>query len=166
MKTIIILLLIGLGLWVIVQGAQEAKEKRDVTSPAKYLEVDVAAMERARRDKALGNLSIKNFTWQKGGFGSVMTADFAFENKGDYDVKDITVRCTLVAASGTTIDSNTRTIYELVPARGTKAVKNFNMGFINSQAARSGCNVMNAEIGDYRVPMAKPQPKLPPPPKP
>jgi len=43
--------------------------------------------------------------------------------------------------SGTVIDSNTRTIYETVEPKSTKIVKEMNMGFINSQASKSGCEI-------------------------
>ena len=54
--------------------------------------------------------------------------------------------CTHSAPSGTEIDSNTRTIYELVPAGSKKVVKDFNMGFIHSQAASTYCQIV-----DYAV---------------
>ena len=87
-----------------------------------------------------------NFKWSKGGFGSVMEADFTIQNPSNYAIKDIEVTCTHFANSGTEIDSNTRTIYETVPAKGKKVVKNFNMGFIHSQAHKSGCEIEDLVI--------------------
>jgi|GEM_PF-748373 len=82
-----------------------------------------------------------DFKWKTGGFGSVMIADFTIQNPSNYAIKDLEVTCTHFASSGTKIDSNTRTIYELVPAKGKKIVKGFNMGMINSQASTSSCSV-------------------------
>jgi hypothetical protein len=58
-----------------------------------------------------------------------------------WPVKDIEVHCRHDAPSGTTIDSNTRTIYERIDANKSKRIDKFNMGFIHSQAERSGCRI-------------------------
>ncbi|MFO1418065.1 MAG: zinc ribbon domain-containing protein [Methylotetracoccus sp.] len=80
-------------------------------------------------------------SWTKSGFGNVMLVDFEIENPTDYQIKDIEVTCTNYANSGTKIDSNRRTIYELIPAKERKVIKDFNMGLINSQTSRSGCEI-------------------------
>jgi hypothetical protein len=71
-----------------------------------------------------------------------MLATFTFKNDNDFDVKDVAVQCDHSANSGTVIDRNTRTIYEVVKAHSTKTVRGFNMGFINSQAASTACGVI------------------------
>jgi len=90
---------------------------------------------------ALRATSISKFNWYKDGFGSVMTATFTIKNDGDKDVKDIEIKCVHSAPSGTVIDSNNRTIYEIVPAHKSRTFRNFNMGFINSQASSSSCGI-------------------------
>jgi len=52
-------------------------------------------------------------------------------------------RCTWFgsAESGTDIDKNVRTIYVQVPAHRTKVIRDFNMGLINNQVARTGCYI-------------------------
>jgi hypothetical protein len=82
-----------------------------------------------------------DFKWHKDGFGNIMIADFTLRNPTQYRFKDFEIKCTHSAPSGTVIDSNTRTIYETVESRSTKVVKGMNMGFINSQASRSGCEI-------------------------
>ncbi len=94
---------------------------------------------------ALRNVSI-DFKWSKGGFGSIMMADFTITNQSKYTVKDLDVTCTHYANSGTKIDSNSRTIYETVPANGKKTIRDFNMGFIHSQAVRSSCEVTDLVV--------------------
>jgi hypothetical protein len=90
---------------------------------------------------ALRATSISKFNWYKDGFGSVMTAAFTIKNDGDEDVKDIEIKFVHSAPSGTVIDSNTRTIYEIVPAHKSRTFRNFDMGFINSQASSSSCGI-------------------------
>src|SRR3984893_6941382 len=89
------------------------------------------------RESILRKIRIDNFNWYKGGFDNIMLADFVFKNDNDFPVKDLTVECIHSAPSGTKIDENTRTIYEVFPAKGTKSILTFNMGFIHSQAERS-----------------------------
>jgi hypothetical protein len=82
-----------------------------------------------------------NFRWSKGGFGNIMLADFTIKNPTQYRFKDFEIKCTHYAPSGTVIDSNTRTIYEIVEPKSTKVFRQMNMGFIHSQAAQSGCQI-------------------------
>lgn len=53
------------------------------------------------------------YHWHKGGFDSVMIADFVIKNNSAYSFKDFEIKCTDYAPSGTLIDSNDRTIYDL-----------------------------------------------------
>jgi hypothetical protein len=91
-------------------------------------------------------LEISKFSWSKEGFGSVMVAEFSIKNTSDYDLKDISIKCRHSGPSGTVIDSNERTIYEIVKAKTSKPIRHFSMGFIHSQAARSGCEVVGATL--------------------
>ena len=87
-----------------------------------------------------------DWEWQNGGFGNVMEADFKITNGSDHDIKDIEIRTTQSGKSGTQIDRNTRTIYEIIKARQTKVFKKFNMGFIHSQSESA-----SARITDFVV---------------
>lgn len=80
-----------------------------------------------------------DFKWHKDGFGNIMIANFTLKNPTDYRFKDVEIKCTHSAPSGTVIDSNSRTVYETVEPHSTKVIKEMNMGFINSQASKSGC---------------------------
>jgi hypothetical protein len=86
------------------------------------------------------------FNWRKGAFGTVMEADFTVRNPTDFQFKDFTIKCTHSAPSGTAIDSNTETIYEVVEPHSKRSIKNVNMGFIHTQAARSVCVITNLTV--------------------
>lgn len=88
-------------------------------------------------------VKIVDFSWSMEGFGSVMEATFVIKNSLPINVKDIEVKCTHSAASGTVIDSNTRTIYEVIRSGKTRTFREFNMGFIHSQAKRSSCVIVD-----------------------
>lgn len=82
-----------------------------------------------------------DFHWSKGGFDNIMMADFTINNPTDHSFKDFEIRCDHFAKSGTHIDSNTRIIYEVVKAHSKKSIRNFNMGFMHSQASSSSCKI-------------------------
>jgi hypothetical protein len=100
--------------------------------------------EREKRRNPERYVELANFTWSKGGFGSVMEANFVIRNPLEFGVKDIEITCVHAAPSGTEIDRNSRTIYEVFPAKSTKRIDDVNMGFIHSQARRSRCRIVNA----------------------
>lgn len=92
------------------------------------------------KQEAMANVKL-DYNWFISGFGSVMEADFTIKNNSKYTIKDIEIKCTHAAPSGTVIDSNTRVIYETVEPGKTKKIRKFNMGFIHSQVKKSGCVV-------------------------
>lgn len=92
-------------------------------------------------DTAMSNTSITKFSWYKDAFDTIMKANFTIKNNGDVAVKDIEIKCVHSAPSGTVIDENTRTIYEIIPAHKTRTFRGFDMGFIHSQAASSSCHI-------------------------
>lgn len=96
------------------------------------------------RQEAQQSLEIVEWNWRSVAGGNVMEATFKIRNKGTKAFKDIEIKCVHAAASGTEIDSNTRTIYEIVKPGETKEFKNFNMGFIHSQAKSSKATIRNA----------------------
>jgi phage-related protein len=96
--------------------------------------------------EALADLQVKKLSWYKGGFDSSMLVNITLVNNGTRDVKDIELTCEHYSNSGTKIDSNTRTIYEIIPAGKTKTIKDFNMGFIHSQARKTNCKLTDLTV--------------------
>ena len=97
------------------------------------------------KEQALSTVKL-DFEWGTGGFGNIMEANFTIKNPSNYDIKDITIKCRHFAKSGTLIDSNTRTIYDIVQAKSNKRFERFNMGFIHSQAEKSNCAIADLQI--------------------
>ena len=100
----------------------------------------------AKKKESIKDLEIVDFKWNKESFGSVMEADFTIKNNGTVDVKDIEIECVHYAPSGTKIDSNTRTFYELIKAGESRELKSVNMGFIHSQVEKSESAIISATI--------------------
>jgi hypothetical protein len=89
----------------------------------------------------LHTVKIAKWSGRKGGFGSTMIATFTLQNTNSFDVKDIEITCEQFGNSGTLIDRNVRTVYEIIKANGTKTVRDFNMGFVHAQATKSSCSI-------------------------
>jgi 5-keto 4-deoxyuronate isomerase len=68
-----------------------------------------------------------------------MIADFAITNNTSSPVKDITVICNGKSETGTKIDKNERVIYKIINPNQTIKIKDFNMGFINSNVSTTSC---------------------------
>lgn len=86
------------------------------------------------------NVHLK-FSWNKAGFGNVMEVTFIIKNSNPFPIKDIDVECVNFGKSGTRLDSNERTIFDIVPKKTSKEFPNFNMGFINSQTSSTSCRI-------------------------
>lgn len=95
---------------------------------------------------ALSKVEIKNVTWEKGGFGSVMLLTATIHNGGNQAFKDFTIRCTHYSSSKTRIGQSSEKVFEVVPANGSKRLTKFNMGLVHSQAVSTGCKVTDLTL--------------------
>jgi len=123
------LIAILLGVWLI--GYIGNLSENGISNPREPTPTEIA-LEKVEMD----------FSWDKAGFDNVMEADFTIKNNSKYQIKDIEIECTHIAKSGTRIDSNSRTIYDVIPANSSKRFEDFNMGFIHSQADASACKIV------------------------
>jgi hypothetical protein len=105
-----------------------------------------ASKPKTQREMAQDGLKLKVDSWKAGALGSVMKLSFTATNSSTVAVKDLQIECKHSGKSGTTMDSNKRPVYEVVPAGGKLQKKDFNMGFINSQATNTSC-----EISDFAL---------------
>jgi hypothetical protein len=83
--------------------------------------------------------------WYKDGFGSIMIVDFTISNPTTYRFKDVEIRCSHYAPSGTAIDSNTRTITRSSSRRKSRRCRT-SMGFIVEQATQSSCRITDLTV--------------------
>jgi hypothetical protein len=98
------------------------------------------------KEVALSKVSLDYYQWRKVGFDNIMQVDFTVTNDGDSAIKDLEIECNHFAKSGTRIDSNTRTIYDIVYAHSVKKFPKFDMGFIHSQVEATKCSIINLKI--------------------
>jgi hypothetical protein len=93
------------------------------------------------KEAALSNVQILEFKGNKD--GAFLKVTFKIRNSNTFPVKDLEVRCDHSGKSGTIMDHNTRTIYDVIPGNSTKTFPDFDMGFIHSQAVSTRCSVIS-----------------------
>lgn len=120
---------------------QEAAAKREQELAAKRKR-DEEEYERNRNPAT--KMSIKSLSWAKSGFGTVALVTLTIENMNDFAVKDVAISCDFKANSGTKLNTAESTIYETIKAKSSRTFKEFNVGFIHSQASRGGCSIERA----------------------
>jgi hypothetical protein len=116
--------------------------------PNIWAPIDDVFQEMVFRQLRLTVSSVKIKSFKPRREGLLMTADFTIKNDSSIDIRDITVTCTHYAKNGTKIDSNTRTIYDIIKAGKSKNFRKFIMGFIHSKANSSYCEITNLKIVD------------------
>ena len=85
-----------------------------------------------------------DFSRSESAFGILMTATFTVSNRSKHDIKDIEIKCVHLAPSGTKVDSNKRTIYEIVKAGSARTFPEFDMGFIfHPQVESTRCGIQD-----------------------
>jgi len=134
---------VGLLVLGLIAGSAAIKDGAE-KSPS----VDSTPREKTLRElKEEIRIRIKlDWAWKKTGFGNIMEADFTITNFSPHDIKDIEISTIQSGKSGTQIDRNARTIYEIIKAGETKQFKNFNMGFIHSQSESASATITDFVI--------------------
>jgi hypothetical protein len=66
--------------------------------------------------------------------------DVIVKNPNTVAIRDVRVTCDVIAPSGTIIHHYQFTIYERIPAKGQKAIRNYNFGFWPQQGKSVACS--------------------------
>lgn len=86
-----------------------------------------------------------DYKWNLGGFGNVMLLHrVRIQNPTDINLKDPLIRCSLYAASGTSVGNTQTVIYQPLRAKGRISVNEINMGIVNNQAKTASCRIVMA----------------------
>ena len=131
----VIAVIFGFIVYSLVTSDSESPDRYSNTTPKKP---DVKEVVREKLEL--------DYSWQVEEIVPVMTADFTITNNSLYDVKDIEIKCQHFSKSGTNIDSNSRTIYEIFPSGKSRYFPEFNMGFIHDQASKTACKINNFKV--------------------
>jgi uncharacterized protein YxeA len=120
-------------------AAHVEQEKKEAAARAAQRELD------SQRQRPLDFLTLDMTNWYKGGFDSVMIVSLTIKSTLQFPVRDIGIRCTLSANSGTELQRIEKVIYDVVPAKATKRFNEINMGFVHSQATKAGCVILSVQ---------------------
>jgi hypothetical protein len=88
---------------------------------------------------------LMDFSWDKGGFGTVMVASFTVANSLSYPIKDVRIECSLTAPSGTPLGQTSQVLYERIDAKQNRYFTDVNFGFIHTQSAVASCGIKDFE---------------------
>jgi PAS domain S-box-containing protein len=127
--------------------AQQYPKDKDASEVSRS--VQSAAEQLAMRfpqEFASAETKLVDFTWEKGGFGTVMMANFTIRNDSPVDVADFKIRCEHLDSNGVVVDQNSGTAFGIVKAHATIRISSVNMGFLNPQTGTSRTAKTNCEI--------------------
>ncbi len=100
---------------------------------------------------ASAETKLVDFTWEKGGFGTVMIANFTIRNDSPVDVADFKIQCQRYDAGGVVLDQNAGTAFGIVKAHATARISNVNMGFLNTQSGNSRTTKTDCQILGLKI---------------
>lgn len=131
-------------------GWLNSPKEDGVTSSASVNQEQKKPQSQAELKEIIASQVALDYTWKKGGFGSIMEADFRVKNNSDHSIKDIEIQCNHYAKSGTKVDSNSRTMYDVIGPNSIQSYQDFNMGFIHDQANTTSCLVKKFSLTSAR----------------
>lgn len=120
-------------------GENSASTKSDAVVKSAERKIDP-------KEEALNQVTIEKLEWYKGGFDSIMMLNARIKNDGNRDIKDIEIECSHASNSGTRIDANRKIVYEVIKSGKSINIKDFNMGFIHSQATSTNCKIKDLVV--------------------
>lgn len=110
------------------------------------ISLSLNAFAQPSRVELIDQQEIKNFKWMLGGFNTVMMISGRINNKGSVAVKDLTLECKTFSKSDTLLSRTSKVLYEVIPPGKSVKMREFSMGFVNSQSAKAYCDVTDLTI--------------------
>lgn len=134
------------------QAVEPISEPRDTASAAvsdsasdtASIAAPAAPALDSMRDEPERFVTLEKIIWSKD-YG-MMEMSVTIHNGSALTLKDFVIECEHSGASGTVMDSNRREIFELLKPGESKRIRDFSMGFINSQAVSTNCTIVRARV--------------------
>lgn len=104
----------------------------------------VVAQDLPPKDELARNIQIEQITYSIGGFDNVLVVKVKLKNHGAIPLKDFLFACVTVSQSGTVLGTPRYTLYQSLAAGKSKTFSGVNVGLVNTQTARAGCEVISA----------------------
>jgi len=148
-------LVAGLGGWMLLSGTSDPTAENEPLRLATAVApppAEVAPQEgllpnpEALPEEAasVDGLKISSQYWRRGGLGSKALVTFTLHNRNDYAVKDIEISCAFSRRDGSHLTDRTRVIHDTVKMRSRKTFARMLVGFVNVNADRAKCSLVNA----------------------
>ena len=144
----------GLGGWMLLSGADDPTAGPEplrlataaAPSPAEAPQEGFPPNSEALPEDAasVDGLKISSQHWRRGGLGSKALVTFTLHNRNDYAVKDIEIFCAFSRRDGSHLTDRTRVIHDTVKMRSRKTFAHMLVGFVNVNADRAKCSLVNA----------------------
>lgn len=147
MRRFIGFLLLAVVVALVGKGYIDSRSAPPRASTTPTTDYSNAAVERRAQSEIVSGLEITNYQWRRGGFDTVALLSFTLKSTLSFPVRDVVIGCEGAGNSGTRIATMVKTVYEIVPAKGSKRVNELNMGFIPDQTTGLGCKIMSAQRG-------------------
>jgi len=100
---------------------------------------------------ASAETKLVEFTWERGGFGTVMIANFTIRNESPIDIANPKLQCDRATEDGVVLDQNDGTAYGIIRAHSTARIANVNMGFLSAETGSAKHTKTNCEIVGLRL---------------
>lgn len=124
---------------------QSARPAVETKTPEQVAAEDAERLSAAYRRNPETALKLDVSRGTKVGFETILEISGAITNDASFDIKDPQIECLLFGPSGTQVGRVRDTLYEIIPANGSKAFTELSMGFMGSQqVANYTCSIRDA----------------------
>jgi hypothetical protein len=103
---------------------------------------------RHRKETIRQQLKLEHFAWSAA-LGRIADVKFVLNNKSGYDVKDVEIECSFYGNSGTLLDNQTKTVFDIFKSKRRKKVPRLNMGIVDAQSRTCNCYVKDFVLIEY-----------------
>ena len=124
------------------QAAQQAAERARQAAEQAQQQLDDA------RSNPQNYLSFARTRAWKSGFGTVFMVDGAIKNSSKLTMKDAQFTCDVSSESDTALGSVHGVVYKVFPPGGSVSFGDLNLGFVDSNWAKYGCQITGATVVD------------------
>lgn len=131
------------------ESSNAAPEESEAEKAARAADAQRRADEQKMRELRRSPekfLTLENANGVKGGFDTVFMLSGTIRNSSDVVIKDARIDCNLFGPSGTQVGKVRQTLFEQIPAEGSRRFRELSMGFMgSSQVATYNCTITDAE---------------------
>jgi hypothetical protein len=107
-------------------------------------EARIASENADKESNPLNYLKVKNWTWEKSGFGHVGLVNITFKNEGVKTARDVSFVVSFKGESGSVLTTANKTAAIVVAPGKSKSTGEINLGFIDEQTKNASIEITHA----------------------